>query len=340
MVRQFGSIGLFFLALGLLGFALDTQFASAQDSGTGASDKVAAVAKRLNNRQKYVLKYKMKAGEEIRWAVEHVVSTKVQMAGESEESSSRSVTNKLWKVTNVDQLGNLTFVHSIESIDMWQKVGEGKPVTYNSLKDKEVPEEYQGVAEQLGKPVAMFSIKPDGSVIDRKSSLSESSFGVGKITIPLPNQAIPVGHKWSVPTQLKANDENGAAKVLKARVLYELTEVRGQNASIRFKTEVLTPITSEKVRSTIMQQMTEGYLVFDMELGRPVVKRVDWDEKAQGFEGPDSLLTYVGKMTEKLVTDKESSTQSNNANDDGDAKKVPNEAARLKTKDDGPLIRK
>ena len=49
-----------------------------------------------------------------------------------------------------------------------------------------------------------------------------------------------------------------------------------------------------------MQQMTDCYIVFDMERGYPILRRVEWDEKAQGFQGADSLLTYVGRATEKL----------------------------------------
>lgn len=316
--------------------ACTTEPASAQDKPESSSDKVASIAKRLNKRQQYELKYKMTKGEKIRWTVEHVVATRVQMAGEAEESSSRSETKKLWTVNNVDNLGNMTFVHSIESINMWQKVGEEKPVTFDSTKDKEAPEEYEIVAGQVGKPLAMFSIDSKGKILDRKSSLKENSFGVGKVTLPLPAKPISIGQQWHALSQLQATDENGTQKKLKARILYELMEVRGQNASIKFKTEVLTPITSEKVRSTIMQQMTEGYVIFNMELGRPIKKQVEWDEKAQGFEGPDSLLTYVGRMTETIIledTKKTSATTQKNV-------KSAKRPARIKTKDDGPVMRK
>ena len=149
-----------------------------------------------------------------------------------------------------------------------------------------------------------------------------------------------MGHQWHVPTILQATDETGANRKLKARVLYTLVRVAGHEAYIRFKTEVLTPIKSEKIRSTIMQQMTKGYVVFNMKLGHSVLKEVEWDEKASGFEGPDSMLTYVGRMSEKLVTASADAKQSQNS------LLTPMKAAdvaksvTLKTRESQPVMRK
>ena len=268
-----------------------------------ATERIQRATNKINQKQRYKLAYKLEKDEEIRWIVEHIVSTKFQMAGELEESSSRSETTKVWKVANVDTLGNMTFVHELEAINMWQKVGETEPVAYNSKTDKTIPDEYKSVAENVGKPLVVFSIAPNGKILDRKSNLRQDNFGAGGVTIPLPEEAIPVGFNWNVPTVLEATDDQGQNKKLKARILYELASVKGEHAYIKFRTEVLTPVTSEKIKSTIMQQMTKGYLVFDMKRGRPILKQVEWDEKAQGFEGPDSFLKYVGRMSEKLADD-------------------------------------
>ena len=299
-----------------------------------AENRVHAAANRLKKKQLYQLQYKFKKGETVRWNVEHTASTKMQMAGKSEESSSRSVTQKCWRVKSVDVHGNITFVHSFESIKAWQKVGDAEPVSYDSTKDKEAPEEYETTASQLKKPLAVITIKSDGAIIDRKSALKESAFGVGKVTIPLPKDPIAIGKQWQVPKLLNATDEFGNQKKLKARILYQLTEVRGTLASIKFKTEVLTPVKSQKVKSTIMQQLTEGLVVFDIKNGRPVAKQVQWDEKAVGFEGPDSLLTLVGKMTEKMVV--EDVKQAANAKS---STAKASKLVKIKTTDSAPILR-
>ncbi len=319
--------------------------AGAQDGSNSSksqsvTDQIERATDKVNKNQVYQIEYKLKKGEEIRWNFEHVVTTKFQMAGEVEESSSRSENVKLWKVANVDQLGNITFAYTIESVKMWQQVGDTDPVSYDSKTDKEIPQEYAGTADEVGKPLAIFSIAPNGTIIDRKSNLKQDVFGVGKVTIPLPEKAVPVGYEWNVPIVLSANDENGTKK-LKARIHYELAKVKENKAYIRFKTEVLTPVKSEKIKSTIMQKMTKGIVVFDMELGRPVLQQVQWDEKAQGFEGADSYLKYVARMSEKIIFDSNGKTAAvaNKLAPSGGGQAV-NTPVDIKTRESSPVMRK
>ncbi len=326
------------------GSCVIAQVAAQDESSSGKTQSVTEQIERatdkVNKNQVYQIKYKLKKGEEIRWNFEHVVTTKFQMAGEVEESSSRSENVKLWKVANVDQLGNITFAYTIESVKMWQQVGDTDPVSYDSKTDKEIPQEYAGTADEVGKPLAIFSIAPNGTILDRKSNLKQDVFGVGKVTIPLPEKAVPVGYEWNVPIVLSANDENGTKK-LKARIHYELAKVKENKAYIRFKTEVLTPVKSEKIKSTIMQKMTKGIVVFDMELGRPVLQQVQWDEKAQGFEGADSYLKYVARMSEKIIFNSNGKTAAiaSKLTPSGGGE-VVNSPVDIKTRDSDPIMRK
>lgn len=305
-----------------------------------AKDRIARVANKMNSKQRYKLSYKLKEGETIRWTVEHVASTKTQMAGETEETASRSISTKAWKVSSVDSLGNITFVHSIEAVKMWQKIGDTDPVAYNSRTDKEVPVEYESVSEKLGRPLAVFSITPTGQITDRKSHVPGARFGTGDVTTPLPKEEIPVGHKWSVPTSFQATDEDGRNNQLKARIAYELVKVKGNHAYISFRTEILTPVESEKVKSQLLQQKTKGYLVFDMEQGRPIRKEIEWDETVQGYEGPDSYLQYLGKMTEKLVDSAQEPGNKANSGLTPLKPDVASKAVQIKTRDGKPVMRK
>ncbi len=336
MNRVFYQLFLFILA-----FSLSGQLADGQESKPKTtSDRIASAAHSLQNKQQYLLQYKLKKDETVRWTVEHVGSTKTQMAGELEETSMRSQTQSAWRVSNVDALGNMTFVHMIEAVNMWHKIGEADPVAYNSKTDTEAPEDYQAIAENIGKPMTVFSITPNGLVQDRKSNRASAQFGTGEVTIPLPEQAIPIGHKWYTPKELQGKDEDGRKKVLKARVAYELAKVKDGNAYIAFRTEVLTPVESQSVKSQIMQQMTKGYLVFDLEAGRPLQKETEWDETVQGFQGPDSYLQYIARMTEKLVDGSEDLGTSNSTLLSPLNSEVADKNLEIKTRDGKPLMRK
>ncbi len=265
------------------------------------SQQIERTADRLNGQQQYLLQYKLQPGETLYWDVEHAASTKTRMAGEMEETASRSVSRKCWKVTNVDADGNMTFEHINVSVDMWQQIGDDEPISYNSKTDDQAPYEYEETAKRLGKPIAEITITPNGQVKDRKTELQEMKFGVGDISIPLPNQPISIGQRWHVPTKFEAKDEDDRPHELSARIAYELIKVTEGNAYIAFKTEILTPVESQKIKSQIMQKKTKGYIVFDLQNGRPIRKEVEWNEKVQEFAGGDSFLEYIARMTEKRV---------------------------------------
>ena len=283
------------LAMLLVVIALATD-ALAQDGNS----KTSQAAQRFAKKQTYDLHYKLKPGDKIDFLFEQVASTRTHIAGEDESTTSRSQTAKQWEVKSVDSLGNMTFALKWTSVNMWQQIADDEPIKYNSKTDTEVPEEYQSIAQYVGETIAVFSIQKNGKIIGRLSDLKESSFGAGEVTVPLPDKPVSLGYRWYVPTVMNATDENSQNIVLKARINYQLSKVENNRALITFRTEVLTPIKSEKIRSTIMQQMTDGYVVFDIKRGYPIKRHVEWDEKAQGFQGADSLLTYVGRATEKV----------------------------------------
>ena len=130
MFTCFGMSGCILLAGNAVGQTQTDAKPSASTSSRASrsvSDSIQRATDNVNRKQKYLLEYRLKEGDKVRWAVEHIASTRTQMAGESEETSSRSKSVKLWEVTSVDSLKQMTFDHKIESVDMWQKIGDQEP---------------------------------------------------------------------------------------------------------------------------------------------------------------------------------------------------------------------
>ncbi len=298
-----------------------------------AADRVNEATQNLQNKQKVLLQYKFHPGEEIRWNVEHVATTKAQISGKNETTSSRTESTKLWKVSSVDSIGNITFVHSVESSKLWQKIGDDEAIAFDSTSTDEVPDEFFGTSEMIGKPLAVITITPSGKVVDRKSSIEKIDFGIGDICTPMPENPIPIGHRWYVPTEFTANDEDGRRLQLKARLHYQLTKIVEGKAYISFRTEVLTLIENDKIRSQLLQKLTDGYIAFDMQTGRMANKEIEWNETVQEYAGPDSFLQYNGKMTEQIVADEPSKA--------GKARVSHSDpATKIKRPEDEPIIRK
>ena len=296
-------IPFFVIVVGLLASACQAAPQETKETKeTTASDSIGSVVDRIAAKAKYEFEYGLKEQQKLFWKVEHVTTTQTQIAGTSEDASARIETLSSWEVSDVNKTtGDMVFNNTITAIKSWKRIGEEDPVIYDSRTDKTPPDEYVGVANSLGKQRSRIMIRPNGEVLHRQSEFVSTDFSTGDITVPLPRKKVSVGYKWEVPTEFESVNEFGAAVTLKARTCYEFLKVKSGNAYISFRTEVLTPIESEKTRSKILQKLTRGYIVWNFEKGLPVQKRTEWDEKVQGYDGADSYLKYVGRMSIKLV---------------------------------------
>lgn len=249
----------------------------------------------------YLLRYKFQADEMLRWKVTHLGTTDTTIQGNTQSSKSRSVSTKLWRITAIDDQGNFTFTHSVADVEMWQKLTDRPEVSYNSRTDKEVPPPYQQVASTLGQTLATVTVAPDGQIVKREGG-TQLNLGFGDIIMLLPPKPVKIGSKWSEPSEVQARLSDGALKRVKIRKLYTLEKVQTGVATIEVRTEVLTPINDPKLESQIVQQLSNGTIRFDLDAGRLISKQMDWDETVLGFNGPDSQLKYLARITEELET--------------------------------------
>lgn len=249
----------------------------------------------------YLLRYKLAANEEIRWKVVHLGTTETTIRGNTQTSKSRSASTKVWRVTGVDEHGNMTIVHSVAKVDMWQQLTDRPLVRYNSETDKKVPREYQQVAKTIGIPLTTVTISPKGDILDRESERKSPDLGVGAIVMLLPEKPVKIGATWYEPSELRTRLQDGRVKRVKIRKLYSLEKVKTGVATIHVKTEVLTPVNDARIKAQLVQQLTAGTIKFDIESGRILSKQVDWDETVVGFNGADSLMKYLARFTEELL---------------------------------------
>lgn len=249
---------------------------------------------------KYNLRYKFKSGESIAYEVEHLVKVKTTIDGASETQRSRSVSQKVWEVAeaNAEQA---TFSHSIAYLNMWSESQGRAPVAYDSRSDDEVPPEYEGVAEMVGKPLATVRVDAQGKILDRKDRVNQIDFGTGGLMMPLPEQQVVTGETWSVERDVPVRLEDGSFKSIKTRQRYRLERVESGVATISLKTQILTPSITARVRSQLIQKLSNGEIRFDIDAGRVLSRQLEWDETVVGFNGPKSNMAYLGRITETFV---------------------------------------
>ncbi|MFV1966912.1 MAG: hypothetical protein ACC628_15915 [Pirellulaceae bacterium] len=288
---------------------------------------------RVAGKETFKLRYQFAPGEIVRWKVVHLATTETQVQGNTQSARSRATSTKVWKVTQVNDDGSMTLSHSVDHVDMWQKLTDRPESRYNSETDKKAPPEYQHVAKTLSRPLTSITIRPDGTILNRESALPDFKFGVGNMVMRLPPQAIPIGSRWFEPSEIRVRMPDSRFKRIKTRKLYTLEKVQTGIADISVKTEVLTPVNDPKVKAGLIQQLTEGEIKFDVDAGRVISKQMDWDETVVGFDGADGMLKYLARLTEALLPP-EASTAQRKSDDDpptADNSQPVARAARAKT---------
>ncbi len=255
---------------------------------------------------KYLLRYKYKKGETIQMQVLHLATTETRIRGNLQTSRSRGLSVKEWRIKSVKPDGEFQFEHVVTKADMSSEVSGRAKVSYNSETPSgdEVPEEYADVAGSIGKVIAELTVKNDGEIVKQDHKYRQYSFGLGQMVFPLPKEPIAVGHEWHFPTEITCTEQDGKVKRVKTRQRYTLVKVAHGLATIDVVTQVLTPINDPKIEVQLMQQLTKGTVKFDIDAGRITNQRMDWNEKAVGFNGADSVMEYVARFEEKILSSK------------------------------------
>jgi hypothetical protein len=255
--------------------------------------------------QKYALRYQFHPGETLRWDVEHRTNVRTTVSGTTQTADTLSLSVKQWRVSEVKPNGAATFEHSVVRVDMRQKLTGRDEVRYNSQTDPKAPVGFEDVAKSVGVPLSVVTMDAKGKVLHRKrydaKPQAATEQNESSMTIPLPEQAVPIGYTWSFPLDIDVPRETGGVKRVKALQQYTLEDVKTGVATIRVSTEVLTPITDPAIESQLVQREVSGRVRFDIDAGRILSQQMDIDKSVVGFRGDASSIHYVNRFSEQLV---------------------------------------
>lgn len=250
----------------------------------------------------FLLRYQFSPGEVFRTKVTHLVALETTIQGVTETAKTQSVSTKAWKINEVSADGQVTFDYVVESVSMWQQMSGRQEVRYDSTKDQQPPPEYQHVAGSVGEPMATVTIAPHGEIIRRENSLAQFNPGIGELTITFPDQPVPVGHQWATEGELPLRARpTDPIKRVKLRQQYTLEKVQTGVATINVTTQVLTPLNDPALQSQLIQRVKRGVIKFDVDAGRILSQQMDSDETVVGFNGPDSNMKYLSRLTEEAL---------------------------------------
>jgi len=251
---------------------------------------------------KYTLRYKFHPGQTLRWEVTHQATVRTTASGTSQAAETVSLSVKAWRVTDVKPDGTATFEHRVESVDMRHKLPGRREIRYNSQTDREAPGGFQTIAKSIGVPLAVVTIDARGRVLKRERKVEQPGQQKdGLLAVPLPEEAVAVGHTWSKRYDADVPLDGGGVKKVKTRQTFKLLSVKTGVATIEVATQVLTPNLSPAVQAKLIQQESAGTVKLDVDAGCILAQQMDLDKRVIGFRGDASSLHYLTRFTETLL---------------------------------------
>jgi hypothetical protein len=250
---------------------------------------------------KYLLRYKFKLGERLRWEVEHKAEVRTTVAGTTQTAETTTVSVKAWVITRISEGGNAKFTHLVERVDMRNKLTGRQEVHYNSETDDKAPEGFETIAKEVGVPLTLILTDNKGTILQREDLLSAPNARSSQIVVPLPNQRVAVGEVWSIPKDVPITLKDKSVKQVKTRQRFTLESVKDGIANLQVESQILSPIHDPQLEAQLIQYDFNGTIRFDLEAGKVVSQQCDLDKRVHGFQGDASSMHYMTHFTEKLL---------------------------------------
>ncbi|MFI4876937.1 MAG: DUF6263 family protein [Blastopirellula sp. JB062] len=250
---------------------------------------------------KYELQYKFAEGDVLRSKVTHLVNVQTKIQGNQQTAQSRTASTKNWKVEKIDDDGNITLVHSIEDLNMWNKVTDRPEQVFDSTSEEAPAPIFQRAADSVGVPLSRFTISKNGLLVKREELLESATAPFNQVTVVLPAEPVAIGAKWDSPTDVQIRTSKQQLKKVKTRQLFTLENVSNGVATIDMKTQILTPIENPEIKVELIQQLANGKIKFDIDAGRIIRQDLEMDETVIGFQGEASMMKFLGRMQEELL---------------------------------------
>jgi len=248
----------------------------------------------------YLFQYRFTPGLSIRSEVVHLAKMDNKIDSSAQNSNSRTVSQKTWDVTKVEN-GEMTFEYRIVEIDMSQQIGTEEEIRYSSKSKEPAARQFQTAADSIGKVISTVTIDQQGMIVARSDETNPPNLGMGDITLPVPTDPIGIGSTWEIPRDLRIQRDDGSLKMVRFRELFRLDKVSAGVASITVRSEMLTPITDPKEEAQVLQQLSNGTIKFDLDAGCMLSKELAWDKAVVGFSGSGSVMDYSARLDENVV---------------------------------------
>jgi len=271
--------------------------------------------------KKYLLRYQFRPGDVLKWDVTQQIEMKTQVSSQQTVANTYSRSTKVWTVIDVAEDGTAVLEYSVQDAEINNKVMTRNPAAIDEPTVKEEESSYDSknnngetpdssfdeVRKSIGIPLAHMTIDNRGTLLKKVQKAPYAAAAEeNRITIPMPENPITEGESWDAPSDIVVSQHNGTVRKIVAKQRFTLEKVQNGIATIKFKTILLTPIDSQKMKMQLIDKQPAGTVRFDIDAGCNLEQQSDVNESVTNWaEGSPSGATYQSRFVEKYCGDGE-----------------------------------
>jgi len=286
-------------------------------AAAGASEGTSAEASQQDDA--YLLRYRFRAGTSLHYKVTHQSTITMVKGPIKGVARNGSTARKHLKVVAVDDKGNAVLEPVIDSVNMWVQFDDTPKKSYNSETDDEPIPQFAGVAKTIGKTLVRLKVAPNGELLEAVPQLDKntqkkvtknngpptaSNDASKNFLIVFPEESVSVGDSWT--------DSDLTVKLLVQSVprlyrdytilrKYKLVSVKDGKATIQLSMTPKQPVNDPRLKTQLIQRLLSGTIVFDINRGEIVSRRMTVDNSVIGFAQNKSRLHVKSERREQLI---------------------------------------
>jgi hypothetical protein len=262
---------------------------------------------------KFRLRYQFQAGQSVYFTVHNETQRSFQYKESRAEMQEGSDSLKHYRVLSTTDDGDAVLELTIDRTRMWIKQDD-ELVVYDSTQGGKPPAAFAGVNGTVGKPwlhvtvsvrgETLVAASPGGTIVpggDSKGLHSSSDF-LSRVLPLLPAEEVAVGAKWKEPFTIEVPETDTLTKQARLQRVYTLDKVEGDIATIKMKTEILTPDRTPKQEARIAQILYSGTFTLDRAQGLLVGRDLNVKQQVPNFDGPSTEMKLAVSQQDDIAT--------------------------------------
>jgi hypothetical protein len=246
--------------------------------------------------------FRWQKGQVLTYKADHKTNVEEVAEGAKVASASKLSVVKRWQVIDVDAKGSATIQLTLAAMRNEQTRPNGEVLLFDSANpDKGTPELKEQMSKFIGQTLAVVRIDIQGRVLEVKQGSASRYEIEPPFVVVFPAVAPKEGLAWLRPYTVTLDPPYGTGEKLDATQKFQCTKIAAGKATLTVANQFKALPENVKDQVPLVQKLTEGQIVFDIQGGRVVDVQLNIDRTLMNHQGEGSSYHFQSWFTEQLI---------------------------------------